>query len=363
MGRKHRKAPAGCFWRGDTLYGRTRIKGRLLVWSLRTSDPKVATDRRKVAKERMIADVFHGDTKRDFVEVLELWAVSINKQLGVRTALRYASSLSQMRPLLDGRGLGEIDGRLVAEIIRARSASGVTNATIKRDLVALSSVINYAIDQGWREDNPVLPRMRRIKEKREPIVLPNPAHVDLVIGRCPGMIAHIVQAAIATGARQDELLKARREHIDHERRQMTLIGKGRKLRVISLDPYGGYEMICGIPAYAHSPLLFWHSKGQAYKNFASQFAAIVARTAVWATEAGLDFRSFRFHDLRHLHAVNWLKDGRSIYDLQNRLGHTSIKTTETYCTYLTPEEQRTAKGLGSAPKATTTPVLKLVDSV
>jgi integrase/recombinase XerD len=290
MGGKHPKAPAGCFWRRDTLYGRTRIKRRLFVWSLPTSDPKVATERRKIAKERMIADVFHGDTKRDFVEVLlELWAVSINKQVGVRTALRYASSLSQMRPLLDGKGLGEIDGRLVAEIIRARSASGVTNATIKRDLVALSSVINYAIDQGWREDNLVLPRMRRIKEKREPIVLPNPAHVDLVIGRCPDMIAHIVHAAIATGARQDELLKARRDDIDHDRRQMTLVGKRRKLRVISLDPYGGYEMICGIPAYAHSPLLFWHSNGQAYKNFASQFAAIVARTAVWATKLASTF--------------------------------------------------------------------------
>jgi integrase/recombinase XerD len=177
------------------------------------------------------------------------------------------------------------------------------------------------------------------------------------------MVADIVRAAIATGARQDELLKARREHIDHDRRQMTLIGKGRKLRVIGLDPYGGYDLLCGLPAYAHKPYLFWHSDGQSYKNFASQFAAIIKRTAEWANENSIDFRPFRFHDLRHLHAVTWLKDGRSIYDLQSRLGHTSIKTTEMYCTYLTPEEQRTAKGVASAPKATTTPTLKVVDSV
>jgi integrase/recombinase XerD len=234
MGGKHPKAPAGCFWRGDTLHGRTRIKGRLVTWSLRTSDPKLAAARRKAGKDRMIADVFHGDAKRDFVEVMELWAAWINKQVGPKTAQRYACSLDQMRRWLDGKGLGEIDSRLVAEIVRSRSAAGVTNATIKRDLVALSSVINYAIDQGWRDDNPVLPRMRRIKEKREPIVLPHRAHVDLVIARCPGMVADIVRAAIVTGARQDELLKARREHIDHDRRQMALIGKGRKLRVISI---------------------------------------------------------------------------------------------------------------------------------
>jgi integrase/recombinase XerD len=109
--------------------------------------------------------------------------------------------------------------------------------------------------------------------------------------------------------------------------------------------------------------LFWHSDGEDYKNFASQFSAIVERTAEWARENGVDFRPFRFHDLRHLHAVSWLKDGGSIYDLQNRLGHTSIKTTEIYCRYLTPEEERVAKGLTVAPLSRTSPVLKIVESV
>ncbi len=311
----------------------------------------------------MIADVFHGDAKRDFVEVLDLWAEWIRKQVGPNTAQRYACSLDQMLPWLDGKSLPDVDSRLVAEIVRARSASGVSNATIKRDLVALSSVINYAIDQGWRDDNPVLPRMRRIKEKREPIVLPHHAHVDLVIARSPGMIADVIRAAIATGAREAELVSARREHIDHARRQMTLIGKGRKLRVISLDPYGGYDLMCSLPAYAHKPLLFWHSDGESYKNFASQFSAIVDRAVEWARENGVDLRPFRFHDLRHLHAVTWLKDGRSLYDLQSRLGHTSIKTTEMYCKYLTPEEERVAKGVVPVTTSATAPALTLVESV
>jgi integrase/recombinase XerD len=359
MRTKKPKAPAGCYWRGNTLWGRTRIKGRLIGWSLHTSDAKVAAERRKAGKDRVIADVHHGDAKRDFIEVMELWASWITKQVGPRTAQRYACSLDQMRPWLDGKALRDVDSRLVAEIIRARSTAGVTNATIKRDLVALSSVLNFAIDQGWRDDNPVLPRMRRVKEHRDPIVLPNRIHVDLLIARCPGMIAHVVRAAIATGARQDELLKARRDQIDHDRRQLTIVGKGNKLRVIALDPYGGYELVRSLPAYTHSPLLFWHSEGEDYKNFASQFAATVVRTAEWAKANGIDFRPFRFHDLRHYHAVTWLKDGRSIYDLQNRLGHTSIKTTEMYLRYLTPDEERVAKGIAAA-SLTAAPALKIV---
>ena len=257
---------------------------------------------------------------------------------------RYACSLDQLRGFLDGRKLAEIDRRLIAEIIRARTADGVSNATIKRDLVALSSVLNYAIDQGWLESNPVLDRMRRIEERRDPIMLPRSEDVALVIERAPGMVKDLIRCAMATGARQDELLRARRDDVDHNRRQLTVTGKRDKRRTIALDPFEGYDLLRALPAYVGSPLLFWHSAGESYKNFASQFSAIVDRTAKWATDNEVDFRPFTFHSLRHWHAVHWLKSGRSLYELQHRLGHSSIKVTEGYlrCGYLTFEEQQAA---------------------
>jgi integrase/recombinase XerD len=336
------KAPSGCYWRGDTLWGRTFIKGREHRWSLQTSDPKVAAKRRAAGKERAIADL-HGDGSRDFVEVLDAWSRWIAKQVSPKTSKRYACSLDQLAPYLDGKSLNSIDGRLVAEIIRGRSAAGVTTATIKRDLVALSSVLNFSIDQGWRDDNPVLPRLGRIKERRDPIILPQRSHIDLVIKRSPGMIADMIRVAMATGAREDELLRAERDSVDHDRQQMTIVGKRNKRRVIDLHSFGAYGLLSALPAYVGKPLLFWHSDGESDKNFASQFAAIISRTAAWTSENGVEFRRFRFHDLRHWHAVQWLKEGRSIYDLQHRLGHSSIKTTEMYCEYLTPDEQRVAK--------------------
>jgi integrase/recombinase XerD len=273
-----------------------------------------------------------------------------------KTATRYACSLDQLRDFLDGKRLSEIDGRLVAEIIRARTADGVTNATIKRDLVALSSVINYAIDQGWLESNPVLARMKRVEERREPIVLPRVEDIDLVIARAPGMIKDMVRAAMATGAREDELLRSRRDDIDHDRRQMTLLGKRNKRRSISLDPFEGYDLVRTLPAYVGSPLLFWHSAGESYKNFASQFSAIIDRTVKWAAEHNVGFRPFTFHTLRHWHAIQWLKSGRSIYELKDRLGHASVKTTEVYLRagYLTFEEQQAViTGASVAQKAAT----------
>jgi integrase/recombinase XerD len=344
MPAKRAKAPAGCFWRGATLWGRIKVRGRTSRWSLQTNDPKVAAERRKAGKDRAIADV-HGDAKRTFAEVVAEWAPWIEAQCAAKTVQRYACSLGQWAPYLEDKMLHEVTARFIADVVRARQKQGVTTATIKRDLVAVSSVNNFAVAQGWRDDNPTLAAMKASKEKRFPIVLPERAHIDLVIARAPGMIADVVRAAMATGAREEELVTAHRHQVDHNHKQMTLIGKGSKTRVINLEPFGGYDLVRALPAYARSPFLFWHSEGEDYKNFASQFAAIVGRAAAWAKANDTAFRPFRFHDLRHLHAVNWLKDGRSIYDLQKRLGHTSIKTTEGYLQFLTAEEELTVKGL------------------
>ena len=243
---------------------------------------------------------------------MEGWSRWIERRARPKTVQRYACSLDQLKDFLDGKRLSEIDGRGIAEIIRARAADGVSNATIKRDLVAVSSVLNYAIDQGWLESNPVLARMRRIEERREPIVLPRPEDIALVVARAPGMVKDLIRAAMATGTRQDELLHARRDDVDHDRRQLTVTGKRGKRRTLALDPFEGYDLLRALPAYVGSPLLFWHSAGASYKNFSSQFAAIVARTARWAVANGIEFQPFRFHDLRHWHAVHWLKaDTRS----------------------------------------------------
>jgi integrase/recombinase XerD len=275
--------------------------------------------------------------------VFTAWGVQLTRSVGAKTAKRYLVSLKQLAPWLEGRALSDIGGRLVAEIIRERQSKGVTNATIKRDLGALSSVLNFAILQGWSETNPVLPKLALVPERRDPIMLPNDRDIALVIGRAPGMVGQMITAALKTGAREDELAKAKRVDIDHARKQMTVIGKRNKLRVIDLVPFEGYEFFTALPAFVGKPFLFWHDKGEPYASFAPTFNKLMNRVEAWAKANGVEFRRFRFHHLRHRHAVDWLKSGRDIYSLQGRLGHTSIKTTEMYLDYLTSDEIQVAK--------------------
>jgi integrase/recombinase XerD len=337
-----RKAPPGCYWRGKILWGEVKIKGQRIRWSLGTNDPTVAKARRQAGKERALADV-HGDARRTFEEVFTAWDVQLLRSVGAKTAQRYLVSLKQLAPWLEGRGLADINGRLVAEIIRERQGKGVTNATIKRDLGALSSILSFAILQGWIETNSVLPKLALVPERRDPILLPSDRDIALVMERAPGMVAQMITAALKTGAREDELVKVKRSELDHGRKQLTIIGKRNKLRVIDLTPFEGYEFFTALPAFVGKPFLFWHDKGERYASFAPTFNKLMNRVEAWAKANGVEFRRFRFHHLRHRHAVDWLKSGRDIYTLQGRLGHTSIKTTEIYLDYLTPEEVQVAK--------------------
>jgi integrase/recombinase XerD len=285
----------------------------------------------------------HGDARRTFEEAFTAWDCQLTRSVGAKTAKRYLVSLKQLAPWLDGRGLADIDGRLVAEMIRERQRAGVTNATVKRDLGALSSIMNFAILQGWIETNPVLPKLALVPERRDPIVLPSDRDIALVMECAPGMVGAMITAALKTGAREDELAKAKRIDIDHARKQLTIIGKRNRLRVIDLLPFEGYEFLTALPAFVGKAHLFWHDKGEPYASFAPTFGKLMRRVQAWAKARGVEFRRFRFHHLRHRHAVDWLKSGRDIYSLQGRLGHTSIKTTEMYLDYLTPDEIQIAK--------------------
>jgi integrase/recombinase XerD len=275
--RNRRKAPHHCFWNGTVLWGRQTINGQKRRWSLRTDDPKVAAERVKNDRERALAAAHYGDTRISWEEAVIGWAKNHipNRGIGRNAARRYAVSLKQIEPWLRGRFVDEIDASTVAEIITGRRRNEITTATLRRDLGALASVLTYCQTENWRTDNPAFDRLRLLKERRDPIMLPNPVHVERVIRRAPGLMGAIIQAARVTGCRLEELVGAVRANLDHTRRELTVIGKGNKLRVIGLDYGGGYELLRGLPARVGCKWLFWHDAGAPYKNLSSRFAAIV----------------------------------------------------------------------------------------
>ena len=334
------KAPKHTYWRNGTLWSRFSVGGREYRESLRTSEVKVARARVEAMHKRAVAATVYGEDRKTYEQVYIEWQEHIRKEVSPTTSLRYDVSLGQIEAPLKGRFIDEITKSDILSIVKTRRKK-VTNATIRRDLQALSSVLQYAELHDWRAGNPAKLVMETLSERRDPIALPTEEDFAFMLGRLTPMMGALMTAARATGARISELTKAERSQFNAKAGTLTIIGKRNKRRTIELDQSTA-DLLAKLPASIETKRLF-HFEGRGLHNASFIFSKATKAAQKAAQEKKLEFTGFRFHDLRHWFAVDWLKAGRSIYDLQQHLGHSSVSTTEIYLQFLTKEEQEKVK--------------------
>jgi len=336
--------------RGDTYWIRAYVKGKLIQRSLRTSDVKVARSQRDKMLKEASDWAWRGDRVVTWLDAVTEWIDHEGKHLPANTAKRYSVSLKQVEPFLAKLNIAAINGKVIGDFAKARRKAGASAATVRRDLTAISKVLDYAISENWREDNPTLSRRRLIKERRDPITLPVIEDVETMIAASSPAFGALIRAAWLTGCRQDELVTAVWRGYDPVRKTLRVVGKGNKARVISLRPIpakDAVDLIESLPRTFGSDLIFCKPDGAPFSQAASDFTHIRRGVIAKAKKEGRRFDRFRYHDLRHLFAVEALKGGMNIYDLQQHMGHSSVKVTEIYLAHLTAEEKAAAKG-GSA---------------
>lgn len=336
--------------RNGTYYVRAKIKSKIIHRSLRTDDVTVAREERdKILKEA--ADwAWRGNRVVMWEDAVSEWFDHEGRDLPYNTGKRYTMSLRQAKPFFAEFNISAINGKTIGDFAKMRKKQGASNATIRRDLTAISRVLDYSIMENWREDNPTLSRRRLIKERRDPITLPLPEDIEEIIAATSPEFAAVIRAAWLTGCRQNEIITARWRDYDATRGTLRIVGKGNKQRVISLYPVAGKDatgFFASLPRKFGADLIFTNSLGKAFAQASSDFTHLRRTVMARAEKEGRRFDRFRFHDLRHLFAVEALRDGMNIYDLQQHMGHSSVKVTEVYLAHLTHEEKARAKG-GSA---------------
>jgi integrase len=135
------------------------------------------------------------------------------------------------------------------------------------------------------------------------------------------MLQYIIPMLILTGARKREVLDARWEDFDFERRHWrihtTKLGKPRFVPmsdgvVVLLESVPRFDCEWVFPNY------------KSLKPYVSIFNS-------WNTaRREVNLQDVRIHDLRHSYASFLVNAGRSLYEVQRLLGHTQIKTTQRY---------------------------------
>lgn len=141
------------------------------------------------------------------------------------------------------------------------------------------------------------------------------------------MLQFIVPMLILTGARKREVLDARWEDFDFERRSWrihtTKLGRPRHVPLSD----GVISLLNSIPRFDCEWVL---PNPKTLKPYVQIFSSWdTARNAVGLSDV-------RMHDLRHSYASFLVNSGRTLYEVQRLLGHTQIKTTQRYA-HLSPD--------------------------
>ena len=340
------KAPKHTYWRGDKLWSRFTVAGREHRESLRTDDPKTA--RTRVAKmiEKATGAARYGEDRRSWLAAKLEWQKHIATHVGPATGVRYDCSIRQVETFFAHLYIDEVERSHIMDMRKERQ-SKISNATVRRDLQALSSLLEFAEFNGWRQGNPAALVLKRTKERRDPILLPTEADYEFMRSRLSQTMEALMVAGRATGARISELTDVERRDLNAKASTLTVIGKGNKRRTVAIDAEA-VRVLSSLPASIKTKRLF-HFDGEAASNASFIFSKATKAARLAAQKLKREFTGFRFHDLRHWFAVSWLQSGGSIYDLQHHLGHTSVSTTEIYLQFLTKEEQEKAKKGGEKP--------------
>lgn len=111
------------------------------------------------------------------------WHEEASRGLKPATLARYLCSLGMVDPILGRLRLDRIDRRVLA---RVAGRAGPSNATRRRDLTAVSTVLRWAVAREWISSNPARDFDRGIiRERREPVRLPTDEDVSALLAVTP----------------------------------------------------------------------------------------------------------------------------------------------------------------------------------
>ena len=233
----------------------------------------------------------------------------------------------RLKAAFGGKRLNQITRHQIESFHSALAAEGLAAATANHHVKVLRSSLNLARQWGMLESENPAARIRMLHEDNkiehylDEAELQRLLHV-LRTDRNQG-VCRVALFLLSTGCRLNEALSATWADVDIERRVFTIRAtnsKSRKLRSIPLND-SAIEVLIQLETRDAGGPLFRGHRGEPLRYVAKTWDRI--RRA-----AGLPH--LRLHDLRHQFASFLVNDGRTLYEVQAILGHSSSKVTERY---------------------------------
>ncbi len=210
---------------------------------------------------------------------------------------------------------------------------GFSRSTVRRKHSAIRRFYNFLQSNGLIKANPATGILNIKLDKPLPDVISEEKLVRMLESWKPTNIFDIRNKAIvellySTGMRVSELVDLEFNNLDLERREIRVMGKGRKERIVPL----------GTPAFDALFQYFQIRERFRPKSnhlFVSKSGNPLTRDMIWRV-VNNSFKKLSAtygihpHTLRHSFATHMLSNGADLRTIQELLGHESIATTEIY---------------------------------
>ena len=251
-----------------------------------------------------------------------------------------ANTLAAYRRDLDGaeEAIGDLAKAPRAKVAQLTGVwASLAPATTARKASALRQYFGFAVDEGWREDDPSAalpkPRTRRPLPKvishQQVEALFERAELEASSGK-PSAIRQLalLELLYGSGLRASELVSLPVSAVPRDVPMLTVMGKGGQARMVPVSERAREALQQWLdvrPTDPPSRFLF-PSRGGKHLTRIRLYQVLKELAA----RADLDPKGISPHVLRHAFATHLLEGGADLRVLQTLLGHADIATTQIY---------------------------------
>jgi integrase/recombinase XerD len=219
--------------------------------------------------------------------------------------------------------IDEVRKTHIAEFIAYLKRSGLKTPTIRRYLASLSSLFSFAARSGWLVQNP----LSQFDKRGLPEAMPRTRFLSLAEYRrlltcSQAYLRPLIEMAVETGMRAEELFGLRWDQVELDRREIRLVvTKSKRPRVVPLSDRA-VAILVASSRIAGSPHVFTNPQtGRRYRNLSHSFRRACSLAGI---------KDFRWHDLRHTFASWHVQSGTDLYRVSRILGHSTLQMSARY---------------------------------
>jgi Site-specific recombinase XerD len=238
-----------------------------------------------------------------------------------RTVATYTDAVRRYLETL-GKYPGNSDERTIKDyLLKIKSEKGYAARTVNLAAAAISFFYREVLRLSDSVD--LLPRMKTGKSLPK---VYSAEEVERMIGAA-GNEKHrlVLMVAYGCGLRLSEIQNLKPQDIAWDRQIIRIKGKGSKDRQVMLDPY--LAQVLKQYLSKHSKLIYVFEGQNPGSPYPKRTIEKIYDNACHASGIA---RKGGIHSLRHTFATHLLEQGTGLRQIQEVLGHSSIKTTEIY---------------------------------